>query len=245
MPTTPNRGWTYPSFEQNPYFETIEDFFLAQDTDMHATLTGVRTVATGGTGANTFTSGAVLLGNGTGAIQAGTRPPYRVVVLSDSSSVANTTAWTTFSKSITLPAGAMNVPGALLQVLVEIYGVSNIAAPGSITMDIQLGGARVGYNSNSLSASAAAYSAAMTAALQTRTTGASGTVMAGAGFLGVGLLAGQTRANSDFNAGPQTLDLTAALPLIVNVLFDVADVNVSATLKMLTAEVNYPNATVS
>jgi hypothetical protein len=39
MPTTPNRGWTYPSFEQNPYFDTIEDLFLAQDTDVHALMT--------------------------------------------------------------------------------------------------------------------------------------------------------------------------------------------------------------
>jgi hypothetical protein len=36
MPTTPNRGWIYPTESQNPYFETIEDFFLAQDTDVHA-----------------------------------------------------------------------------------------------------------------------------------------------------------------------------------------------------------------
>lgn len=68
MPTTPNRGWIYPSLEQNPYFETIEDFFLAQDTDMHATMTGVRTVATGGTGATTLASGAYLRGAGTGAV---------------------------------------------------------------------------------------------------------------------------------------------------------------------------------
>jgi hypothetical protein len=68
MPMTPNRGWVYPTESQNPYFETIEDFFLAQDTDMHAAMTGVRTVPTGGTGASTLTSGAYLKGAGTGAI---------------------------------------------------------------------------------------------------------------------------------------------------------------------------------
>jgi hypothetical protein len=36
MPTTPNRGWVYPTESQNPYYETIEDFFLAQDADVLA-----------------------------------------------------------------------------------------------------------------------------------------------------------------------------------------------------------------
>jgi hypothetical protein len=39
MPTTPNRGWIYPAESANPYFETIEDFFLAQDTDVQGAIT--------------------------------------------------------------------------------------------------------------------------------------------------------------------------------------------------------------
>jgi len=35
VPTTPNRGWVYPSLGQNPYYTTIETFFLAQDADVH------------------------------------------------------------------------------------------------------------------------------------------------------------------------------------------------------------------
>jgi hypothetical protein len=47
MPTTPNRGWVYPTESQNPYYETIEDFFLAQDTDVQALVTG-KLALTGG-----------------------------------------------------------------------------------------------------------------------------------------------------------------------------------------------------
>lgn len=39
MPTTPNRGWIYPTEGQNPYFDTIENLFLAQDTDVQALVT--------------------------------------------------------------------------------------------------------------------------------------------------------------------------------------------------------------
>lgn len=38
MPTTANRGWTYPSSGQNPYFTTIEGLFTAQDTDVATAL---------------------------------------------------------------------------------------------------------------------------------------------------------------------------------------------------------------
>jgi hypothetical protein len=34
--TTPNRGWAYPDFEQNPYDTTIVGFFNAQDADVQA-----------------------------------------------------------------------------------------------------------------------------------------------------------------------------------------------------------------
>jgi hypothetical protein len=277
MPTTPNRGWAYPSLEQNPYFETIEDFFLAQDADMHATITGVRTVATGGTGASTltsgaylkgagtsaittvtppipvsdggmgalsFTSGALLLGNSTGAIQAGTRAPYRGATLSDSATVLNTIAYTSFSKSIPLPAGILNVAGAVLQIKIRVVGVSNIAAPGTMALDVALGSKRLGYASVALPASSSTYEASMTVGGQTRATGASGTFGAGPGFLGLGQ-AGVV-AISDFVGGAfESFNLTAVLVVSLSVQFSVADPNVSATLRLLNVEVTYPDTTVS
>jgi hypothetical protein len=68
MPTTPNRGWTYPTESQNPYYATIVGFFEAQDTDVHNLFTSVRSVPLGGTGAGTFTAGQLLAGNGTDPI---------------------------------------------------------------------------------------------------------------------------------------------------------------------------------
>lgn len=66
--TTPNRLWSYPDFEENPYDTTIVGFFEAQDADVHTLATAVRAVSLGGTGQSTLTAGAYLKGNGTSAV---------------------------------------------------------------------------------------------------------------------------------------------------------------------------------
>lgn len=58
MPTTPLRGWTYPTEGQDPYWETIVDFFEEQDADVDAALTGRRlyTLTSGDSSAITNTT---------------------------------------------------------------------------------------------------------------------------------------------------------------------------------------------
>jgi hypothetical protein len=255
MPTTPNRSWVYPSFEQNPYFETIEDFFLAQDADMHATITGVRTVATGGTGASTLASGAYLKGAGTSAIttqatpipvaDGGTgRATRRLVaaLVASSSVISNTTSTTTFNKNVNLPAGILNVAGAVLTVRFRLSGSSNIAAPGNIILDPLTGPSlniHVGIGQVDLPPNATSYEASLMAMLQVRTTGSAGTVITGLGFMGIGLAPAE--ATSALAPGAQTIDLTQNMAIILNVQFSVANAAVSAQLDALTAEVDYPD----
>jgi hypothetical protein len=107
MPTTANRGWTYPSLGQNPYFTTIEGLYAAQDADV-AGLFARRYV-----GSNTATQGPV-----TGTTLAALA-------------------------TLSIPAGALNVTGAVLRA--RAGGQFTTNATGSIFLAVYLAGATGGY----------------------------------------------------------------------------------------------------
>lgn len=111
-------------------------------------LTTDLTVAQGGTGASTFTDGAVLLGSGTGAITAlnvtakgsllvgdGTTDPVALAVgtndhiLTADSSVASGTKWAA------VPAGARSLTGGNIFITESAAASSDIAGDGQIWVD--------------------------------------------------------------------------------------------------------------
>jgi hypothetical protein len=141
MPTTPNRGWTYPAESQNPYFTTIEGLFLAQDTDVQSLVTGkignslvdakgdLITATADNTPARLAvgSNGRVLTGDsGASSGVAWDWQPWRWA--QTTALVINTTTFTG-TASADVPAGMLNVAGARL--LMEAWGELNV--PSSAT----------------------------------------------------------------------------------------------------------------
>jgi hypothetical protein len=248
MPTTPNRGWTYPSFEQNPYFETIEDFFLAQDADVHALMTGalldggsngmlVRTALTT-TVARTLTAGAgVLITNGTGVsanpIIAATTPELRTLI-ADSASIANTTTPAAFDKKVTLPAGILNTVGALLLVL----AFGNVTDTGTPNLQLMVrldpaGGGNLFNVTGPLPTLSGTRTWGILSSAVIRSTGASGIVKSGFGMFVV--VEGPPVLQGNSETGTFTTNLTAARDIDVVAIWGTASPSNTINLTSLVA----------
>jgi hypothetical protein len=249
MPTTPNRGWVYPTEWQNPYFETIEDFFLAQDADVLAKqmvdAKGDLLVATAAdtvTRLAVGTNGQILTADSSQAtgITWG-RAPYRISMLSAATTIVNTIAATACSKVLTLPAGVLAVVGAQVHVYAR---VATACGPGASTIvyDLILGGtSRVGYIAVTLPTGDVQHSIHMHGVI--RTIGVSGLFVGGPSFAGPG---GSTDIRTGATFAPETsVNTTAAQNLVMNITLGQANATTSATLESFFCEVTYPDVTVA
>lgn len=131
MPTTPLRGWPYPAYEENPYYDTIVSTFEAQDADVGSLMTrtttletNVRSVPLGGTGQSTLTSGAYLKGAGTSAVAFQATP----IPVSDGGTGASSLAG----------AGIVNGSGVVGQVA-YFSGATTVAGSSRMLFDASLG----------------------------------------------------------------------------------------------------------
>lgn len=234
MPTTPNRGWTYPALGANPYFDTIEDFFLAQDTDVQALVTGKLNAIGSGTGTQ------AVMADSAGLLVRGA-PLLVASVIGDSATYANSTAATVMGV-ITVPAGTLNVVGAVLQVDCRVSVA--VASTCNYGLDVLIAAGRIGITTTGSPLPVGNYEASLVASCTTRSTGTSGVIRAGMslggtsdpGWVAVGRLVG---------ADGYTGDLTAVINILVRWNMTVADPGNTATLKTMNCWVTYPLATVS
>jgi hypothetical protein len=202
-------------------------------------------VADGGTGAATLTASRFLVGNGTGAVTAHTVGiPWLGTLLSDSTTLSNTTTRTLLSKSVTIPAGTLSTVGARLAWSGRLWVTCATATTPTYEVDVFLGPSRLSYTAH-------AFGAVLTLELQfsgeavIRTTGGSGTFMVGASFHGLANTYADARAGTTFSSGTDVVDTTAAQALQVYLTMSAANAANTGRLQMLNVRVEYPDLTVS
>jgi hypothetical protein len=162
-------------------------------------------------------------------------------VIVNSATYANSTAATVL-KTITLPAGVLNVAGAVLQVDCRISVA--VASACTYLLDIWLGGGRLGYTATGGTLPVSTYECVMVASCTTRTTGTSGTMRAGMSIGGTSD-PGWTSAGGYGGYEAWTEDLTGPVTLEVRWTMSVANAGNTATLRTLNCWVTYPLQTVS
>lgn len=217
MPTTPSRGWIYPAAETNPYFDEIVGFFNAQDTDVQTLFTA---------------------------------RPWTSSLIADSTTLTNPfTAFphTAFSKTLTLPAGVLNVAGTQVEMYASGIFTSGVETNATMTLLARITPAAVlfSFGTPAVPASVTGHTWQQSGVLTVRTTGSSGILVPSYG--NTGLYPNAMMASWGDDGATITADLTAAQTLSIHVSINPVMTSPSFTtqLRALMVRVIYPTTTVS
>jgi len=157
--------------------------------------------------------------------------------VSTSGAIAGTTAEIPFSKTYTLPANTLSVPGTVVRV--RASGVYSAGDAPSLEIRTKLGPHVVCAAEQTAATGAKGYSWMATCELVARTAGASAVVRGAGGILGLG--------STNVVAGGYTsevyVDTKAAQPVSVTAEWGAANAGNMITLESLTVEVLYPGTT--
>jgi hypothetical protein len=265
--TTPNRGWAYPNFEENPYDTTIVGFFEDQDADVHAIATGIRVVSLGGTGQSALTAGSYLKGNGTspvalqatpipvadggtGAVTlatgaylrgAGTGAVTTHLGFYHAATVASSTVLTStalFDRSLAIAAGLLNVAGTTITIVAGGTH-STSATPGTMLYAIRFFGNDIATFAGTPSANVTNGEWWIRVDGVIRSTGLSGQLLATGGLC---FISGYGFVNSGVGSYLATQDLTTSNTVASLCVFNSGN---STSLRMLNMHVHYPHQIVS
>ena len=113
MPTTPNRGWPYPAYEENPYYTTIVSTFEAMDTDVHTLRSRLAYMWSGTTTSSAITATSLTAFDVSHTLPAGVLNTVGAVIRVRAGGQVTTTGAGTLLLGVNIPPAYIGGAGAV------------------------------------------------------------------------------------------------------------------------------------